>query len=190
MVNKKIALFGGSFNPVHNQHINLINEILNQDLVDEVWIIPSKNHPHSKQLTPAKDRVNMIKLAISNPKVKICDIELKSDETNYTIRTITKLKAKYPHEFFWTMGSDILQDMNDKWYGIKELMKATKFIIFKRKGYSIKKIPNMKIIAILENNINNISSSEIRKRIAQNKSLKDLIPLPIKEYILKNKLYK
>lgn len=187
---KKIALFGGSFNPIHNQHIKLIESVIEKDLADEAWIIPSKNHPHSKQLTSAEHRVNMIKLAINHPRIKISDVELKSDEINYTIRTIEKLKSQYNHDFYWTMGTDILHDMKNGWHGLEPLLKATEFIIFKRKDYEVKEVPNMKINRILDIDESNISSSEIRQRISQNKSLKNIVPSLVEEYIQKKRLYR
>ncbi|MGV8151678.1 MAG: nicotinate (nicotinamide) nucleotide adenylyltransferase, partial [Candidatus Nanoarchaeia archaeon] len=138
---KKIALFGGSFNPIHNQHINLIKKLSISNVVDEIWIIPCKKHAFAKHFAPVKDRLNMIKLGIKDiPKTKICKIELNSKITNYTINTIKKLKTRYPkNEFFWVIGSDILYEIT-KWNNYQELLNETQFIVFIRKGYAIKKV--------------------------------------------------
>ncbi|MDD5192639.1 MAG: nicotinate (nicotinamide) nucleotide adenylyltransferase [Candidatus Nanoarchaeia archaeon] len=191
MTDKKIALFGGSFNPIHNHHVKMANTVLEEHVAEEVWIIPSKNHPYNKNLAPAKDRINMIQLAFDNPKVKINRTEIESNETNYTIRTIKKLKKKHPHEFYWVIGADVLYEMeNNSWYGLNELLKETEFIIFSRKGYSIKQIPDMRIKAALDIKTHNESSTEIRERIRQGKSLKDMVPFKVEEYIQKKGLYK
>lgn len=189
MESKKVALFGGSFNPIHNHHISMVNEILNKKTADEVWIIPSKNHPFNKQLAPAEDRINMINLAFNNPYIKINTIEINSPETNYTIRTVQKLKAQYPYEFYWTIGADILADMKDKWYGLEDLLKETEFIIFNREGCPINYIPNMKIKTVFNIPTHGESSSRIRRLASQNKPLKELVPLNVEEYIKEKRLY-
>jgi nicotinate-nucleotide adenylyltransferase len=189
MTTKKVALFGGSFNPIHDDHIKMANLVLDKKIADEIWIIPSKNHPFAKQLAPAEHRMNMINLAFDNPRIKINTIEIDSDEINYTIRTIKKLKKQYAYEFYWIIGADILHEMNEKWYGLNELLKETEFIIFDRKGYLIKQIPDMEVRAILNIKTKNESSSDIRELVKQKKPLKGLVPLKIEEYIIKNKLY-
>lgn len=186
---KKIALFGGSFNPIHNHHITMAKCALEKELVDEVWIIPSKNHPYNKNLAPAYHRINMIVLAFNNPRIKINNLEVDSNETNYTLKTIQKLKKQYPYKFYWMAGSDILSEIN-KWHGRDELFKETEFIIFNRKGYHVNAPKNMKIKRILNIESNNESSTEIRERIKQNKPLKNLVPLVIEDYIKREELYK
>lgn len=186
---KKIGLFGGSFNPIHNHHIKMANHVLEKNVADEVWIVPCKNHPFNKNLAPANHRINMINLAFNNPKIKVDKTEINSNKTNYTINTIRKLKSQYPHEFYWIIGSDVLHEMKEEWYGLPELFKETEFIIFNRNNYLIHPLKSMKIKSILEIKTNNESSTEIRERIKQKKPLKNLIPLSIEEYIIKNRLY-
>jgi len=189
MKTKKIALFGGSFNPIHNHHIKMANYVLEKNVADEVWIVPCKNHAFNKNLAPANHRINMINLAFDNPKIKINKVEIESEETNYTIDTIRKLKKQYSHEFYWIIGSDVLYEMEEEWYGLPELFKETEFIIFNRNNYLIHPLQNMKIKSILEIKTNNESSTEIRDRVKHRESLKNLVQLSIEEYIIKNKLY-
>lgn len=167
----------------------MANSILEEKLANEIWIIPSKNHPYNKELAPAYHRINMIVLAFNDPRIKINNIEIDSDKTNYTIRTIQRLKEQYPHKFYWVAGSDILSEL-DGWYGKDELFKEIEFIIFKREGYKINVPEDMKVKKILNIESNNESSTEIRERVRQNKHLKNLVPLIIEEYIKKEGLYK
>jgi nicotinate-nucleotide adenylyltransferase len=185
---KQVALFGGSFNPIHKRHISMVNSILKRKLADEVWIIPCKNHAFNKDLASANHRVKMIKLAFDDPKIKVNKVEINSNETNYTINTIRKLKQKYKHKFYWIIGSDILHEM-DKWHEKDLLVKETEFIIFKRKGYKMNIPKNMKVANILNIDANNISSTEIREQIKKRKSLKNLVPKDIEDYIKKEGLY-
>ncbi len=193
-VKKKIGLFGGSFNPIHKEHIKLIKKIISKNLIDELWIIPCKNHAFNKKLISAKHRINMIKLAISplsnfKKRIKISKIELKSKGKNYTLKTLKKLQKKYPKfKFSIVVGSDILYEIH-KWYNYKQLLNISEFIIFKRKGYEFININNLKILAKITSSLSNISSTKIRQNINKRKPFKNMVPLKIKQYIEKNNLY-
>ncbi|MDO8622758.1 MAG: nicotinate (nicotinamide) nucleotide adenylyltransferase [archaeon] len=188
---KKIGIFGGSFNPIHNYHIKIIKNLLNYNIVDEVWILPCKKHPLNKEIINEKYRVKMIKLAIKNVKdVKICDIELKSKGKNYTIKTIKKLKRKYgvKYHFFLVIGSDILYEIK-KWNEYQKLFNEIGFIVFKRKGYPTKKTKGMNIYHTMKKEFGNVSSTRIRQNIKDGKSFKRLVPIKVEKYIIKEKLY-
>lgn len=185
---KKIAIFGGSFNPIHRKHVKIIRSILER--INEVWIIPCKNHALDKSLANEKDRLEMIKLAVEGiENVKISRIELENKEKSYTLKTLNELEKEYPEfKFFIVIGADILHEL-DKWYEYKELLEKAEFIIHSRNGYPIKNIQGMKILTIIEDNDENISSTEVRNKIQQEKSISNLVPIKVESYILKNKLY-
>lgn len=186
----KIGILGGSFNPIHNSHIKIIKTLLKKSLVDEIWLIPCKKHAFNKELASAKDRIAMIKLAIKYiPNAKICRIELKSKGKNYTIGTIRKLKRKHKKfKFFFVAGSDILCEIK-KWRSYKQLLSEIEFIVPKRKNYKIKKVKGMRIKAIINAN-NRISSTEIRGRMREGKSIKNLVPKDVEKFIKERRLYK
>jgi len=185
----KVALFGGSFNPIHNAHIQIMEKILNKNLVDEIWIVPCGHHAFDKELEDENKRIEMIGLAVqNNPKIKIDKTETESKEKNYTVATLRKLREKYSYEFFLIIGSDILYEL-EKWYESKKLIEREKFIVFPRKGFPIinKLGLNMKII---NNNPLSISSTEIRKKIKQGEPFHHLVPLTTVDYIKQEKLYR
>lgn len=185
----KIALFGGSFNPIDNYHMNIIKQIQESKIVDKVWILPCGKHDFGKKLTEKRHRVNMIKLAIKNlRKVKICDYEIRTN-TGITLNTIRFLKRKYSHKFYFVIGSDITYEIT-QWNNYKELFRETEFIIFKRKKFPIKKIKGMKIMAIFKSKASSLSSTTIRNKVQNKKDIEKLVPAPIKDYIKKHKLYK
>jgi nicotinate-nucleotide adenylyltransferase len=187
---KKVALFGGSFNPIHNQHIKMIEKLAKSEVIDEVWVIPCKKHAFNKGFAPAKQRIKMIQLAIKSiPNAKISRVELKSKGTTYTIKTLKELKSKYSHEFFWIIGSDIPYEIH-QWKDYNKLLKEVKFIIFRRKGYPLKKVKGMKIFHVFNEHISDISSTKIRENAKQGKSLKGLVSSSIEAYIKKEGLYK
>lgn len=184
----RIGILGGSFNPVHNGHVKLVKYLSNSGLVDEVWVMPCKKHPLDKFLDKEEDRVAMVKLAISDmEKVRFCDFELKKDGKSYTYDTLRKLRQKYSHDFYWIMGSDILHQIKS-WHGYNELKEEAKFIVFHRESYPLIEA-EINIEAIIDFESDNISSTRVRERVRKNKSISDLVPRAVEDYILKNKLY-
>jgi nicotinate-nucleotide adenylyltransferase len=187
---KKIALFGGSFNPIHNGHINVINQILKSKKIDEVWIIPCRNHAFSKGIISSRDRVKMIEISIEGlENVRVEKIEVESEEINYTVNTIKKLKEKYDYDFSWIIGSDVFREI-EKWYKYKELFRLVDFIIQEREGYPLKEIEGMRVSSILTAGKSSISSSSIRNKIKKEELIQELVPETVLEFIKKNNLYK
>jgi nicotinate-nucleotide adenylyltransferase len=185
----KIGIFGGSFNPIHIGHTDIIKKILNKKLVDKVWIMPCKKHAFKKNLINKDDRIKMIKLAIKKiTEVTICYIEVKSRRKSYTADTLKILKSKYKHRFWIIIGSDLLYEI-EKWHKSKELLKEAEFIVLERKNYPLKKIGGLKILKTIKDNKCSISSTQIRKKIKEGKSIKNLVPIEVEKYIKKNKLY-
>jgi len=187
---KRIGLFGGSFNPIHNAHIILIKQIIRKKLVDEVWIIPCKKHNFNKHLLSTSDRIKMIKLAMAElKKVKINNVELKMRGKSCTFKTLRRLKQENRNkEFYLVIGADILQKIK-RWYKYKKLVKETKFIISARKGYKLARNPDLRIEKIVDLKQDNISSKSIREKVKEGKSISKLVPRKVEEYIKKNKLY-
>lgn len=167
----KVILFGGSFNPIHNGHLGLIKRLVKMKITDELWIIPCGKHAFDKKLESEKHRVEMLKLAVREMKrVRINYIELKSKDKNYTIDTIRKLKETYPRDhFFLALGADLIKCM-DKWHKYEELLNEIDIFAFKRPD--------------------SISSTRVRDAISNRRSISEMVPKAVEEYIEKNGLYK
>lgn len=129
----KIGIFGGAFNPIHNGHLHLLDELYRAEMpfgqFDKLLIIPTANPPHksSDGLISAEHRIAMIKLAIKEleyaDNIEISSIELESTEKSYTYTTLVKLKKIYPDaEFVLFIGSDQLFYF-PKWYRYKDILK-------------------------------------------------------------------
>ncbi|MBT4376576.1 nicotinate (nicotinamide) nucleotide adenylyltransferase [archaeon] len=186
----RIALFGGSFNPIHNGHLNAIKQILKSGKVDEVWVIPCRNHAFSKGLISSVDRVKMIELAVQDlENVRVDKIELESEETNYTFETVKKLKEMYDHDFSWVIGSDVFREIH-LWHKYEELFELVDFILQEREGYPIQEIEGMRVLFELIGGKNSISSSSIRNRVKKEESIEGVVPREVLDYILKNDLYR
>lgn len=194
-----IAIIGGAFNPPTNSHINLSKHILKNLDVTKVIYVPVGDSYNKKELICAKHRIKMLELATKNIKnVEISQIETKSKYVMRTIETLEEIQKKYPNEIIaFVMGADKLIEIS-KWKRNEELLYNFKFIVFNRNSYDIndiflknKKLNKYKENFIIVNNyIDNISSTLIRNNIKNNKSITGIVDLFVENYILENNLYK
>ncbi|MDP3882351.1 MAG: nicotinate (nicotinamide) nucleotide adenylyltransferase [Nanoarchaeota archaeon] len=184
----KVALFGGSFNPIHNGHLEICNEIISENIADEVWIVPCGNHAFGKDLAPADHRIKMIDLVLKeNGKVKLIDIEVKSPEKSYTSQTIEKLKKQFPHDFYLVIGADNLKDLT-KWHNFEYLKNNVAYLLINRPEFNAENELGIKISSFLKLE-NNASSTEIRENVRKKISIKGLVPEEVESYIIKRRLY-
>lgn len=197
----KVGIIGGTFDPIHNGHL-IIGEYIRDSLnLDEVIFIPAGQPPHKNgnYLGSAQHRLNMVSLAIeNNPKFSVSHMEVKNKDTSYTFTTLKKLKEENKEtDYYFIIGADSLFNL-DEWYRFKDLSKLANFALRDRLGHSKDEIKDRirfledeydSNIVYVEGPLIEISSSEIRNRIRLNKSIKYLVPDPVKEYIEKYNLY-
>lgn len=185
----RVGLFGGSFNPIHNGHLQIANHVLKEDITDEVWFIPCGNHAFGKKLANGKNRIEMINLAIkNNPKLKVLDIEIKSKNKSFISETIKTLKKEYPSkEFIFIIGTDNIAHL-DKWYDFNYLKDNVVFVLVKRMRSIVPKNIKVKFRNVLDIK-NDISSTKIRENIRKNYPIQDFLPILIEKYIRKKELY-
>ena len=129
------AIFGGTFNPLHIGHYEMLSALQNDDYVDEIWIMPDKIPPHKVCDSLADDsvRIGMCNIAAKDfPKASVCLTEFEREGKSYTFDTVVRLKEDYPHkDFAFVMGGDMFVYF-DKWYKYDELLKLLSFIVFRR----------------------------------------------------------
>ena len=187
----KIGLFFGSFNPIHNGHLIIGNQILNNTDCKQVWFVVSPHNPLKKKdsLLNQYDRLHMINLAIENNHgFKASDVEFKLPLPSYTVNILQYLTEKYPqHEFAIIMGSDNLNTLH-KWKNYETLLKYYPIYVYKRDN-TTEEYNTYKSVHILDFPYLNISSTYIRNLIKQNKSIRYLVPDIVEEYILNNRYY-
>lgn len=197
---KKLGIMGGTFNPIHYAHLLSSNYVLEKFNLDKIVFIPTGDPPHKKNINivSAEHRYNMTKLAIEdNDNFFILDIEIKRNKTTYTIDTLKELKAMYGSdaELYFITGTDTINQVYS-WKDAEEVFKITKFIVTTRPNYVLDN--NTKDLALkhsdkiyfCETPMLEISSTNIRKRIAQEKTITYLLPKNVEEYIYENNLYK
>lgn len=191
MKRKVIGIYGGSFNPIHNAHIDIAQVSLNY--VDEVWIVVSPQNPIKdiKDLADEKHRLNMVKLSIKEQKgIEASDIEFGLEKPNYTYKTLESLPKE--NDYVVIMGSDCLNSINtwEKWLEIikypmicyiRDNQKIDKYV------YDLIKSKLLNVIFIKSDLI--ISSTTVRKLIKDKKSINGLVPANIETYIQINNLY-
>ncbi|HWA06572.1 MAG TPA: nicotinate-nucleotide adenylyltransferase [Ignavibacteria bacterium] len=196
---RRIGIFGGTFDPVHNGHLIMAENVKDQMHLDEVLFIPSRIPPlkNIDNVSEAAHRVNMLKLAIADNKYFTCsDVELNMQGTgpNYTVKTLLKLREEYPKDqvkFYLIIGMDQLINLH-KWKDPGKLFLLSEVIIINRPGYLIQQVENeysRQGIFVPVPNID-ISATDIRFRINEKRSIKYLVPASVEEYIYKNNLYK
>lgn len=216
---KKVGILGGTFNPVHFGHLRAAEEVRERLSMDSVMFIPSKYPPlKSKMIAPAGDRYEMLKRALrGNRFFRLSDIEYRMRGKSYTVKTLMELK-KYNPEFIFSfiLGIDAFLDIPN-WRQPEELMGLASFVLVSRPGMQfmeIRKSPFLNIrqdvfraldagdtdlhiapltestdIALLRITPIGISSTELRKRVREGKSIKYLLPARVKSYIISRRLY-
>lgn len=185
-MNKKIALFGGSFDPIHTDHINIIKSCKEKLKFDEVWVIPAFVNPFKQISTSSvSQRIEMIKMATANlDYVVINEYEISKEEKSYTYNTVEQFTKNYPdYKFSFIMGSDQLDNL-EKWNYFGELIKLVDFKVFLRSNNYNKNIIKKYNIQTFEFDNNYLSSTQIRS--VQNLNLQ--IP-KVNNYINNNLMY-
>jgi nicotinate-nucleotide adenylyltransferase len=190
----RICLFGGTFDPPHIGHLLIAQTIFEEENFDKILFIPAYNPPHKGNITPIKNRLEMLKIAIEgNPNFEISDLEIKRKGISYTIDTILALKKTFndkDDKLFYLIGSDSLIELVN-WREPKSLLKECQVIVAIRPGFRPSDIPSWILHQIRFANIPRfeISSSSIRARWIQNKTIRYMVTLPVWEYIEDFKLY-
>jgi len=182
-----IALFFGSFNPIHIGHLIIANTVIEKSEIDQLWFVVSPQNPFKKlnQLLDARERIHMVNLCIKDDdRLRASDIELSLPVPSYTIDTLTILEEKYPkYNFTLLMGSDNLSHLH-KWKNAEVLVKNHDIIAFPRPGDIIK---NPKIsydrIQMLDMPMMEVSSTYIRTEIKEERSVKYFLHKDVLAYI-------
>lgn len=194
MKHKRIGLFFGSFNPIHNGHLILAEMILEKANLDECWFILSPHNPHKKKnsLLDQNHRLFLLQKAIENhPNLKINTIEFKLPQPNYTINTLIHLKEKYDEiEFFLIMGMDNLENFT-QWKNPEEILTIAHLLVYPRLGHEppIWAKEHLKI-TLMDTPIIELSSTLIRNRIKDGLSISAFVPEIVERMIEKEGFYR
>jgi len=198
---KSLGILGGTFDPIHYGHMVAAACARDAFQLDRIIFMPAAQPPH-KDLAGVLDsrhRYNMVKSAVSdNADFEVSSMELERRGLSYTVETVANCRQLYPEaEVYFILGTDALLLINT-WKELDRLMQLCHFILVTRPGYQLNRnedrfrdIPAslwektfvLPIPGLF------ISSSEIRRRVAEGKTIKYLVPAAVEKYIIENKLY-
>lgn len=186
----RIGILGGNFNPVHNAHLFIADQVQQRLKLDEVQLMPENEPPHvdvKETITP-KHRVDMLALALDKyPNLSINLSEIERGGKSFTYDTMVQLTKDHPeNEYFFIIGGDMV-DYLDKWYKIDELMKLVSFVAVRRDQSCLlePKYP----VQIIDLPILSTSSSYIRDCIATGITPNFLLPAEVLAYINQHGIY-
>ena len=190
---RRVGLFGGSFDPVHNAHLALARTALEElGLAELRWIPVGQPWQKSRRLADAADREAMVRLAIEGePRFVVDRVELRRGGPTFTLDTVRELAAAEPgNRWYLILGQDQYASL-DTWHGWRELLSLVCLAIANRPGAALAVNPRVAGVAHEEVPLPmmDVSSTEIRRRVAAGESIADLVPEAVARYIEQRRLY-
>ena len=186
-----IAIFGGTFDPIHNGHVHVISEILKSEKFSKLVIVPAGKPWQKSPTASASDRLKMTKLALGNLDVEVSDCEIKRDAPSYAIDTVRDLHSLNPEfSMTWIIGSDAIPGLST-WKRVDELASQVNFLIVLRPGHVVDQsaIPHFITWTSIEIQARDISATQVREKVSARSDISDLVPPSVAAYIYEKKLY-
>ena len=198
----RVGVFGGTFDPIHLGHLAVARSIQSTLSLDKVLFVPA-GQPWLKAdapVSPTKDRVEMLRLAIERRRVfELSTIEADRPGPSYTVDTMETLQRQLggDADLFFLLGSDALMDIA-KWKEPQRLIQLCELVAFARPGFGLPTMEALEAavpgvsqrVVLVEVPQVNIRATDIRRRIAEGRSVQRLVPRPVERYILEHGLYK
>ncbi len=184
-----IAILGGRFDPPHVWHFWTAQQILeNVKGMDQVWLLPDYNNAFKPIFALPSDRVEMLHY-LETGRIKLSTIAIARETTTYTVDIVRELMKDQYNKYFWVVGSDVTTEFT-RWRDYQKLSRLISFLVIPRKDYPIKNIPSgfQRINGNLM--LSNVSSTIIRERVRQGKTISGLVFPEVEEYIRRRNLYK
>jgi nicotinate (nicotinamide) nucleotide adenylyltransferase len=191
----RVGIMGGTFDPIHLAHLVCAEEVLRSLELDKVVFMPAGD-PHFKQgkvvASPAK-RLHMVELACKgNPHFDVSDLEIRRQGITYTVDTLEQLHRENPDDsLFFILGADALAGIGS-WYGSGRLPSLATYVVIPRPGYDVSTLAEQArgfTIEVCEVPSMDLSSTMVRNRIAQGKSVHYLVPDAVRVYLEDTGLY-
>lgn len=200
-----IALYGGSFNPIHHGHLIVARAVAERLGVRRLVLIPSAAppHKHGEDLALAEHRLAMVRLAVADdPDFEVSDVEVRRSGPSYSFVTVEEFRRTAGPEvpLSWVIGADTLPELHT-WYRIREMAELCRIVTAVRPGYEHPDLsPLARVLAddrirqlteaVLPTPRIDISATDIRQRVRAGKSIRYLVPEPVREYIEQQGLYR
>lgn len=191
---KKIGFLGGAFDPIHLGHLIIAQDAHEQAELDSLYLVPTAQSPLKANTPHSTDQQRMDMLVAATkelPQFGIIDDELKRGGESFTYDTVASLRERWPTDrLFWIIGADQVQQL-PRWHRIADLIKIVEFICVGRPGHKLEYpigIPHERLFTI-NSHAFDVSSTEIRSRIAAGRSSRFYLPQAVNDYIEKESLY-
>ena len=215
---RRIGILGGRFDPVHRGHLATAAVARRRLHLDRVLMLPSRLSPHRKRPARASgaDRLAMVALAAQDdPALEPCGLELTADGPSYTATTLRRLHERgHPcTSLYFIVGADAFADVA-AWHGYPRLLDAAHFVVVSRPGYPVASLPDAlpdlrprlravtddtggqaeepprtPVVFLIDGDTPDISSSDIRARLAKGRPLEERVPAAVAAYIDRRRLY-
>lgn len=194
----RIGIFGGTFDPLHTGHLRLAAIAAREFRLDRVYFVPTRFPPHkNRPATPARHRISMLRRALrGNKQFRVSDYELRRRGVSYTVRTLEYFTRIYPgSELYLILGQDNAAEFHT-WREPERILDLASLIILRRGKESVSRALHGRVLSKARSKIwvltearFNISSSEIREKLSQGRTVTSLIPESVERYIRQHKLY-
>lgn len=201
MMKQKVAVFGGTFNPIHLGHLHLCAECQREYQFQKIILMPDNLPPHKQvqQLATARQRLDMCRLAAEDiPFLEVSDLELRLKGVSYTVQTLRKLTQNFPEvEWHWIIGSDMLYTFH-QWYRYEEILSIAKVVAGAREQAEYDKMlsyreqlgPLKNRVEIIRLAAKPLSSTQVRKALETGEPVvRDYLPEQVFSYIREHGLY-
>jgi nicotinate-nucleotide adenylyltransferase len=205
MVKRKIALFGGTFDPIHLGHTTVAADAAKRIGAEKIIFIPAKRSPLKGFFPIAgdSDRFQMISLVVAHSKnFQVSDYELRKPDPSYTLETVRKFQSDYGDDtlIYWLIGADSIDELQ-LWYGITDLIDECNLATMLRAGCKPPNFAKFEDIwgsdrvkklqeNVVETSLVEISSTEIRSRLAAGRDVAGMLDPAVADYICQHGLYK
>ena len=190
----RIGIYGGSFNPIHKGHTELAASIVQQGLVDELWLLVSPLNPlkqgETSDIAVYEHRLSMARLATEDIEgVKVSDFEKNLPLPSYTITTLGELHKAYPeHEFLLVIGADNWERF-PRWYHAQEIIDTYSILIYRRPECEMDETLLPPSVQVVDTPLYDISSTEIRESVKKGRMPLKWVDRKVATYIRVHHLY-
>ncbi len=189
-----MALFGGTFDPIHTGHLIIAERVRDSLQLDQVLFVPCGQPPHkqSREVSAGHHRLRMLELAVADQSgFAVADFELKQTGISYTIHTVRRLKQAGVGEVLLIIGADSLVDLNT-WLDPEALLAESRVVVVGRSGAALERVPedHRRRVTEVDCPLIDISSTDIRARVRAGRSIRYLVPAPVQTYIEEHGLYR
>jgi len=212
----RLGILGGTFDPIHFGHLRIAEEICEELELEKILLIPGALPPHKyrKSVTPFHDRLAMTRMAVKDSLLlEVLDLEGRRKGPSYSVETLREIHKLYKNnaEIFFIIGMDAFLEIKT-WKEYKSLFDESNFVVLKRPGFSFEELapfilslevgfsevngsnifrtPSGNLLIYKEATLMDISSTRIREMVAAGRSVRFLLPEPVRTYIIEKGLYR